>query len=104
MRKMKPELISSDAGERLTSFLLKHYGTIKNAALCLGVPYLTLHRNCHKPCGGWAYIDMIIGPLIHERDEAIVQRDFVKEQLTHVTRLYNDLVAKLEEANREELI
>lgn len=104
MKKMKPELISSDAGKRITEWLVRRYGTIKNAALCLGVPYLTLHRNCHKPCGGWAYIDRIIEPILQQKDEAIYQRDFVREQLTHVTRLYNDLVKKLEEANQEEFL
>lgn len=104
MKKMRAELISSDAGKRLTEFLLKRYGTIKNAALSLGVPYITLHRNCHSPCGGWAYIDYIIGPLLHEIDEAKAQKEFVQEQLTHVTRLYNDLVAKLEKENMEEFI
>lgn len=104
MRKMKPEHLSSDAGKRLTDFLLDKYGTIKNAAIYLGVPYITLWRNCKNPTAGWAYIDMFIGPLLKERDEAIKQRDFAREQLTHVTRLYNDLVDKLERENMEEVI
>ena len=104
MKKMKPELISSDAGKRLTQFCLDYFGTIKNAAMYLGVPYLTLWRNCKTPTGGWAYIDIFLGPVIKERDDAIKQRDFAREQLTHVTRLYNDLVDRLERENREEII
>lgn len=104
MRKMKAELMSSDAGKQLTGFLLKHYGTIKNASMCLGIPYITLHRNCNKPSGVWIGLDTVVGKLIQEKDELIVQNDFLKTQLTHVTRLYNDLVAKLEAENKEEFI
>lgn len=104
MKKMRPELISSDAGKRLTQFCLDYFGTIKNAAIYLGVPYLTLWRNCKNPTGGWAYIDNFLCPLMKEKEDAIKQRDFAREQLMHVTRLYNELIERLEQDNREEIL
>lgn len=104
MRKMKQELILSDAGKRLTDFCIKYFGTVKNAAIYFEIPYLTLWRNCKKPTGAWICMDRLLLTIMKERDDAIKQRDFSREQLTHVTRLYNDLVERLERENKKEFI
>lgn len=104
MRRTKQVLTSSEDGKRLAAFLLDRYGTIRNASEILNVPYLTLCRNCRKPSGGWKYLDKVIGPLLQQIEDAKQQRDYTREQLTHVTRLYNDLVNKLQNDNMEEIL
>lgn len=104
MRKTKQVLTLSEDGKRISAFILDRYGTVKNASEILGVPYLTLCRNCRKPTGGWKYLDAIIGPLLQQIEDAKQQRDYSREQLTHVTRLYNDLVTRLQDNSTEEIL
>ena len=103
MRRTRTEPISSENGDALTAFCVEHFGSIKKAALYIGAPYVSLWRNCQRPTGAWRYLNTFVLVAKKRTEDLESKLEFTREQLTHVTRLYNDLVAKIEKTQMEEI-
>lgn len=81
---------------RLADFCKERFGSIKVAAEALGVKYITLQRNSKKPGRGWAIIEQILENIMDERDEALDQLNYTREEYARLARKYNELVEQIE--------
>ena len=81
---------------RLRDFCKERFGSLKVAAEALGVKYITLQRNTKKPGRGWKIVEQMIGTIMDERDEALDQLNYTREEYARLARKYNDLVDQIE--------
>ena len=81
---------------RLKDFCKERFGSIKIAAEALGVKYMTLQRNTKDPRRGWKIVEQIIGSIMDERDEALDQLNYTREEYARLARKYNELVDQIE--------
>lgn len=78
----------------LRDFLKEKFGSVKTASAVLGVPYITLLRNCEIPTRGWRHLERLIGKLMEERDEALMKMRFAQEEYSRLAKLYNAMIDK----------
>ena len=81
---------------RLKDFCKERFGSVKIAAEALGVKYMTLQRNAKNPSRGWKVVEQIIGSIMDERDEALDQLNYTREEYARLARKYNELVDQIE--------
>lgn len=95
---------AKETDSKLKKLCLRRYGSLKQAATMLEVPYATLIRNCKKPSHGWKLADEILGRYMTENDGLREKIEFLEIQYAQLTREYNDLVERVERKNLEERI
>lgn len=81
---------------RLGDFCKERFGSVKIAAEALGIKYITLQRNTKDPSRGWKIVEQIIGSIMDERDEALDQLNYTREEYARLARKYNELVDQIE--------
>lgn len=81
---------------RLKDFCKERFGSVKIAAEALGVKYMTLQRNTKNPSRAWKIVEQIIGNIMDERDEALDQLNYTREEYARLARKYNELVEQIE--------